>query len=63
MHDQCENEEPSTGGPTLVEHQVTLNERGPFVAPRCSCGWYGPARRSRPLARSEAAAHEAAPSA
>ncbi|WP_078900305.1 hypothetical protein [Streptomyces sp. SBT349] len=41
-------------------HRVVLTERGPFVAPRCSCGWYGPARRSRPLARDEAAAHTAA---
>ncbi|MCK1813903.1 hypothetical protein N0X72_16405 [Streptomyces carpaticus] len=40
-------------------HDVTLQERGPFIAPRCSCGWYGPARRSRPLARDEAAAHTA----
>ncbi|WP_165984912.1 hypothetical protein [Streptomyces sp. YIM 98790] len=35
-------------------------ERGPFLAPYCSCGWYGAARRSRPLARDEAAAHLAA---
>ncbi|MEO3753508.1 hypothetical protein [Streptomyces sp. B6B3] len=44
-------------------HRVTLTERGPFLAPRCSCGWYGPARRSRPLARKEAEAHLATPDA
>ncbi|KAB8158337.1 hypothetical protein FH609_010995 [Streptomyces sp. 3MP-14] len=38
-------------------HRVELFERGPFLAARCSCGWYGPARRSRPLARDEAAGH------
>ncbi|AKG44439.1 hypothetical protein H7827_12715 [Streptomyces sp. JH002] len=51
MHEASQNDQ--------VRHEVTLNERGPFVAPRCSCGWYGPARRSRPLARDEAAAHTA----
>ncbi|TDC27331.1 hypothetical protein E1265_02265 [Streptomyces sp. 8K308] len=62
MQTEGEVEEPSADGTALVaEHRVTLAERGPFVAPRCSCGWYGPARRSRPLARDEAAAHEAAP--
>lgn len=45
---------------TAPQHCVTLTERGPFTAPTCSCGWYGPARRSRPLARDEAAAHTAA---
>ncbi|MGP4110052.1 hypothetical protein ACTWP5_03930 [Streptomyces sp. 4N509B] len=40
-----------------AEHRVTLTERGPFLSPACSCGWYGAARRSRPLARSEAAEH------
>jgi hypothetical protein len=57
VHDQGEPEPPSDP----VEHRVTLTERGPFIAPRCSCGWYGPARRSRPLARHEAALHEAEP--
>ncbi|UED88428.1 hypothetical protein K4G22_12425 [Streptomyces profundus] len=44
-------------GVTGDPHQVELYERGPFLASRCSCGWYGPARRSRPLARDEAAGH------
>ncbi|MGK5530114.1 hypothetical protein [Streptomyces sp. URMC 129] len=58
MHEQGE-EEPLPPATTTGEHHVTLTERGPFMAPRCTCGWYGPARRSRPLARSEAAAHMA----
>ncbi|WP_326597647.1 hypothetical protein [Streptomyces sp. NBC_01803] len=56
MHEQGEAEPPPPAS-TRAEHQVTLTERGPFIAPRCICGWYGPARRSRPLARTEAAAH------
>ncbi|UCM89574.1 hypothetical protein [Streptomyces marincola] len=51
--------ESEQGRSAAPGHQVVLTERGPFVAPRCSCGWYGPARRSRPLARDEAAAHVA----
>jgi hypothetical protein len=42
---------------STAHHHITLTERGPFLAPTCACGWYGPARRSRPLARYEAAAH------
>ncbi|MDT0442105.1 hypothetical protein [Streptomyces johnsoniae] len=56
MYDQGEQQ-----GPAAPEHHVVLAERGPFIAPRCSCGWSGPARRSRPLARAEAAAHIAHP--
>nr|WP_062208812.1 hypothetical protein [Streptomyces sp. NBRC 109706] len=49
---------PKTSPDVIGEtHQVELYERGPFLASRCSCGWYGPARRSRPLARDEAAGH------
>ncbi|WP_129841180.1 hypothetical protein [Streptomyces sp. RFCAC02] len=48
------------GGAEPVRHRIALTERGPFLAPECSCGWYGSARRSRPLARAEAAAHLAA---
>ncbi|MDT0343405.1 hypothetical protein [Streptomyces litchfieldiae] len=52
MHDPGEEQPPAQ-----PVHAVTLTERGPFIAPCCTCGWYGPARRSRPLARTEAAAH------
>ncbi|MDT0305585.1 hypothetical protein RM780_01210 [Streptomyces sp. DSM 44917] len=54
MHDQGDATPPDD---PPASHRITLTERGPFVSPRCACGWYGPARRSRPLARAEAAAH------
>ncbi|MFI6103886.1 hypothetical protein [Streptomyces sp. NPDC051310] len=45
-----------TGG-----HEATTVERGSFCLARCSCGWSGPARRSRDRARTDAAAHLTAP--
>ncbi len=60
VHDQAEDE-PSMSPTRSGGHRVTMTERGPFLAPQCSCGWYGPARRSRPLARQEAQAHLATP--
>ncbi|MFI9153094.1 hypothetical protein [Streptomyces sp. NPDC053367] len=41
-----------------VEHRTTTVEQGPFCVARCSCGWRGPARRARSLARADAAGHE-----
>ncbi|GAA4777642.1 hypothetical protein GCM10023329_28370 [Streptomyces sanyensis] len=38
-------------------HLTTTVERGSFAHARCSCGWAGPARRSRDRARSDARAH------
>ncbi|WP_159026480.1 hypothetical protein [Streptomyces vietnamensis] len=38
-------------------HTTTMTERGSFALARCSCGWTGPARRSRDKARSDAAEH------
>ncbi|MFC9593146.1 hypothetical protein ACFTUC_25610 [Streptomyces sp. NPDC056944] len=38
-------------------HTTTTTERGSFALARCSCGWSGPARRSRDKARSDAADH------
>ncbi|MEF9884311.1 hypothetical protein [Streptomyces sp. P9-A4] len=38
-------------------HQTTTTERGSFALARCSCGWTGPARRSRDRARTDAADH------
>ncbi|MEV4435427.1 hypothetical protein [Streptomyces sp. NPDC049555] len=38
-------------------HQTTTTERGSFCTARCSCGWYGPARRARSLAREDAERH------
>ncbi|WP_281181677.1 hypothetical protein [Streptomyces exfoliatus] len=34
-----------------------MTERGSFALARCSCGWTGPARRSRDRARTDAADH------
>ncbi|MEU2507780.1 hypothetical protein ABZ621_24135 [Streptomyces sp. NPDC007863] len=52
MHEQ------SATGP----HHTTTMERGSFALARCSCGWSGPARRSRDRARTDATDHERAPS-
>ncbi|WP_329120489.1 hypothetical protein [Streptomyces sp. NBC_01465] len=41
------------------QHLTTTTERGAFCIARCSCGWTGPARRSRDRARTDASEHEA----
>ncbi|MFI8194610.1 hypothetical protein ACIF8T_38880 [Streptomyces sp. NPDC085946] len=41
------------------EHRTTTVERGPFCVARCTCGWSGPARRARSLARTDADGHTA----
>ncbi|WUC83802.1 hypothetical protein OHS33_19525 [Streptomyces sp. NBC_00536] len=38
-------------------HTITTSERGSFCLASCTCGWRGPARRSRDLARKDATAH------
>ncbi|WP_329043459.1 hypothetical protein OHT61_17405 [Streptomyces sp. NBC_00178] len=38
-------------------HTTTTVERGSFCLARCSCGWTGPARRSRDRARTDATDH------
>ncbi|MBQ1107452.1 MULTISPECIES: hypothetical protein [unclassified Streptomyces] len=38
-------------------HSATTIERGSFCLARCTCGWSGPARRSRDRARTDAAEH------
>ncbi|MFC5636138.1 hypothetical protein [Streptomyces bullii] len=45
---------PSSDPP---EHRTSTIERGPFCVARCTCGWSGPARRARSLARTDAARH------
>ncbi|MFE7135705.1 hypothetical protein ACFVIM_33115 [Streptomyces sp. NPDC057638] len=42
-------------------HQTTTTERGSFALARCSCGWSGPARRSRERARADARGHAPSP--
>ncbi|MFJ6661689.1 hypothetical protein ACIQNG_35870 [Streptomyces sp. NPDC091377] len=39
------------------EHHTRTVEQGPFCVARCSCGWRGPARRARSLARTDAQGH------
>ncbi|WP_043194287.1 hypothetical protein [Streptomyces sp. NRRL F-2664] len=41
-------------------HPTSTAERGSFCLAVCACGWKGPARRSRDLARQDAAGHESA---
>ncbi|AXE26974.1 hypothetical protein C0216_29280 [Streptomyces globosus] len=41
-------------------HTASTSERGSFCLAVCGCGWRGPARRSRDLARRDAAEHGAA---
>ncbi|MFJ7413714.1 hypothetical protein ACIQWZ_23295 [Streptomyces sp. NPDC098077] len=50
---------PPSGPPE--GHSATTIERGSFCLARCTCGWSGPARRSRDLARTDAANHLATP--
>ncbi|MFB6618415.1 hypothetical protein ACFCV9_30060 [Streptomyces sp. NPDC056367] len=38
-------------------HITSTAERGSFCLAVCSCGWTGPARRSRDLARKDASRH------
>ncbi|MEW2413254.1 hypothetical protein AB0953_05975 [Streptomyces sp. NPDC046866] len=40
-------------------HTTSTTERGSFCLAVCTCGWKGPARRSRDLARQDAARHAA----
>ncbi|WP_405490570.1 hypothetical protein [Streptomyces sp. NBC_00096] len=38
-------------------HTTSTSERGAFCLALCTCGWRGPARRSRDLARKDATGH------
>ncbi|MFD3807375.1 hypothetical protein ACFWTC_28080 [Streptomyces sp. NPDC058619] len=40
-------------------HTASTTERGSFCLAVCTCGWTGPARRSRDLARKDATRHTA----
>ncbi|MYV53799.1 hypothetical protein [Streptomyces sp. SID3212] len=53
----CE-QDPS--GPPTSPHTTSTVERGSFCLARCTCGWSGPARRSRDRARTDAASHKPA---
>ncbi|WP_406331156.1 hypothetical protein [Streptomyces sp. NBC_00203] len=39
------------------EHLTTTVEQGRFCVARCTCGWRGPARRARSMARTDAEGH------
>ncbi|WP_373302623.1 hypothetical protein [Streptomyces atratus] len=60
MYVQHTDEIPQTP-PTSTSsgHEPTTVDRGSFCTARCSCGWSGPARRSRDRARTDAAEHSA----
>ncbi|MFF8265137.1 hypothetical protein [Streptomyces virginiae] len=40
-------------------HTTSTTDRGSFCLAVCSCGWKGPARRSRDVARKDATGHAA----
>ncbi|MFJ6611531.1 hypothetical protein ACIQPT_14795 [Streptomyces sp. NPDC091289] len=72
MHEDCPAPARTTPGPTTASasapptgppagHSATTTERGSFCLARCTCGWTGPARRSRDRARTDAAEHLATP--
>ncbi|WP_171171122.1 hypothetical protein [Streptomyces sp. I05A-00742] len=42
---------------STAEHRISTSERGSFCTARCTCGWLGPARRARSLARTDADGH------
>ncbi|WP_254407834.1 hypothetical protein [Streptomyces sp. AC495_CC817] len=42
---------------TPQQHRTTTVDQGRFCVARCSCGWRGPARRARSLARTDAEGH------
>ncbi|MER8097373.1 hypothetical protein [Streptomyces goshikiensis] len=50
-------ERPAPPPPT--GHSTSTTERGSFCLALCTCGWRGPARRSRDLARKDATLHTA----
>ncbi|MDT0570933.1 hypothetical protein RM704_26315 [Streptomyces sp. DSM 3412] len=39
------------------QHRTTTVDQGRFCVARCTCGWRGPARRARSLARTDAEGH------
>ncbi|MEU3726116.1 hypothetical protein [Streptomyces sp. NPDC031705] len=51
--------DPAEPAQPPVGHSTGTAERGSFCLAVCSCGWTGPARRSRDLARRDATRHTA----
>ncbi|MFD8146063.1 hypothetical protein [Streptomyces sp. NPDC059708] len=52
---------PAEPAQTPSGHTTSTAERGSFCLAVCSCGWTGPARRSRDLARKDATRHASTP--
>ncbi|MEU9234852.1 hypothetical protein [Streptomyces subrutilus] len=50
---------PHRPQPPTAGHTTSTADRGSFCLAVCTCGWKGPARRSRDLARKDAARHSA----
>nr|WSZ96976.1 hypothetical protein OH820_16045 [Streptomyces sp. NBC_00857] len=53
-------EQDTSGSPTATAphpHTTSTVERGAFCLARCTCGWWGPARRSRDRARTDTTSH------
>jgi hypothetical protein len=48
---------PGRVSETANVHEVTLQQRGTFLIPLCSCGWIGTARSKLASAREEARDH------
>ncbi|WP_329456608.1 hypothetical protein [Streptomyces sp. NBC_01497] len=61
MRDQQPDPTGLSTSATAPPHRTSTVERGAFCTAQCSCGWRGPARRSRDLARSDARTHETGP--
>ncbi|MFD5897669.1 hypothetical protein [Streptomyces sp. NPDC060366] len=59
-HDTRDSHAPPVPAVSPVSHLASTVERGSFSLARCTCGWSGPARRSRDRARTDAASHQAA---
>ncbi|MFD7626884.1 hypothetical protein ACFV7Q_12780 [Streptomyces sp. NPDC059851] len=53
----AEEVRPPAGDTHPHTHTTDTIERGAFCLAVCTCGWKGPARRSRDLARKDAAGH------
>ncbi|MFD4241994.1 hypothetical protein ACFWP3_10395 [Streptomyces sp. NPDC058525] len=50
---------PHQPQPPTAGHTTSTADRGSFCLAVCTCGWKGPARRSRDLARKDATRHAA----
>ncbi|MEU5419983.1 hypothetical protein [Streptomyces sp. NPDC020667] len=47
----------TAAAPLSAAHSTSTSETGSFCSAHCTCGWRGPARRARSLAREDATSH------